>query len=194
MPNTSKSTKKGPAAKAEAADVFVAPYLKGVTRVAELQKNSLDLAAEQSAEWFGAWKKAFSLFPVPSPEFAFDIAGQAIQSFIETEKNAIDLVVEQNHAVAEIAKQRAAAYTKIGEDAKATFKATVSRSVEAQKKVLEFAGAQSKAICEATKKQIGGGPAATFVDTFERGANTLLEAQKSVLDATAQRFEEAASA
>jgi len=193
MPNTSKSSKKaapaaGAAAKTQVTDVFTPLYLNSVERVAELQKNSLDLAAEQTAEWIGAWKKAFSYFPVAAPTFVFDIAGQAVQTYIETQKSAIDLAVEQTQAVTEIAKQRADAYSKITESATAAFKTTVTRSVEAQKKVLEFASAQNKAISEATKKQIGNGPATVIVDSFERGANTLIEAQKSILDATTQPF------
>ena len=60
--------------------------------------------------------------------------------------------------------------------------------MEAQKKVLEFAGAQNKAICEATRKQIGGGPASVIVDSYETGANTVIEAQKSILEAVTKPF------
>ena len=67
MPTTSKSSKKTtPAAaarKPEFADAFTPLYVNGVERLAELQKKSLDIAAEQSAEWMNAWKKAFSYFP-----------------------------------------------------------------------------------------------------------------------------------
>jgi len=193
MPNTSKSSKKatpanGETAKDAVADVFTPLYLNSVARVAELQKNSLDLAADQTTAWIGAWKTAFSYFPLTPPAFFFDTFGQAVQTCIDTQKSAIDLAVEQTEAVTEIAKQRVDAYTKITETATTAFQTTVKRSVEAQKKVLEFAGAQNKTICEATKKQIGGGPATVIVDSFERGANTLIEVQKSVLEATTQPF------
>jgi hypothetical protein len=199
MPNTSKSSKKatpatGAAAGTELTDIFTPLYLNSVAQVAELQKNSLDLAAEQTAEWIGAWKKAFSYFPVTPPTFVFDLAGQAVQTCVETQKSTIDLAVEQTEAVVGIAKQRVDAYSKITESVTAAFQTTVTRSVEAQKKVLDFAGAQNKAICEATKKQIGGGPASVIVDSFERGANTVIEAQKSILDATTKPFVVAAEA
>ena len=58
----------------------------------------------------------------------------------------------------------------------------------AQKKMLEFAAQQNKAVWQATKKQIGDGPAAVIVDTIERGTNTVIEAQKSILDATTTPF------
>ena len=191
MPNTSKSSKKtnGAATKTtEAADVFTPVYLNTVTRVAELQKNSLDVVAEQTTEWIGAWKKAFSFLPVATPTFFFDVVGQAVQTAVETQKSAIDLAVEQTEAVTEIAKQRAEAYAKITETATAAFQTTVNRSVEAQRKALDFAAEQTKSAFAATKKQVGNGPAAVIVDTFERGANTLIEAQKSLLEATTTPF------
>lgn len=193
MPNSSKSSKKvsranGAAVASEITDVFTPVYLNTVNRVAELQKNSLDVVAEQTSEWIGAWKKAFSFLPVAPPTFFLDIANQTVQTVVETQKSAIDLVVEQNEAVTEITQLRADAYSKIAETATAALQTTVTRSVEAQKKVLEFVGAQNKTIFEATKKQVGGGPVAVVVDSFERGANTLIEAQKSILNATTKPF------
>ena len=193
MPNTSKSSKKsspanGGAAKAEFVDAFTPFYLNGVQSLGELQKQSLDLVAEQTVELVGAWKKAFSYLPVTPPTFLFDIAGQAVQTLVDTQKGAIDLVVEQSHAVAKIGKERAEAYSKIVDTATATFKTSVERSADAQKKVLQFAAEQNKAICQATKKQIGNGPANVVVDSLESGANTVIEAQKSILDATTKPF------
>jgi len=194
MPNSSKSSKKAAPGNGssevvnQVSDVFAPFYLNSVARVAELQKNSLDVVAEQTSEWIAAWKKAVSYFPVSTPTFFFDIANQAVQTYVETQKGAIDLAVEQAEAVTEIAKERAEAYSKITESATAAFQTTVKRSVEAQKKVLEFAGVQNKAIWEATKKQIGEGPATVIVDSIEQGTNTLIEAQKSILDATTKPF------
>lgn len=199
MPNTSKSSKKGSpvngaAAAHEVTDAFTPTYLNSVARVAALQKASLDLVAEQTAEWIGCWKKAFSYFPVTTPMFFFELAGQAVQTCVETQKSAIELAVEQAEAVTEIAKERADAYSKITESATAAFQTTVTRSVEAQKKVLEFAAAQNKAVCTATKRQVGAGPAADIVDTFERGTETVIEAQKSMLETASKSFAAAVGA
>jgi len=199
MPNTSKSSKKaspanGGAAVTEFVDAFTPLYVNSVKRVAELQKNALDVAAEQTADWTDAWKNAFSFFPVAAPTVIFDIAGQAIQTYVETQKSAIDLAVEQSEAVVKIGQQRAEAYSKIAGEATATFRTSVERSVEAQKKVLEFAAQQNKVICETAKKQLApiGGPAVQVVDTFQQGADTLIEAQKSFLDAATKSFSAAA--
>ena len=200
MPNNSKSSKKAaPAAaavKPEFVDAFAPLYLNGVERVAEWQKKSLDMAAEQSADWIGAWKKAFSYFPMTPPTFIFDLAGQAVQTAVETQKGALDLVVEQAKSVAGIAKVRAEAYSTIFDGVTETFQKSVERSVEAQKKVLEFAAEQNKAVFESTKKQLGttAGPATAIVDSFQRGADALIEAQKSVLNITSQPFVAAAKA
>ena len=143
MPNTSKSSKKAApaaaAAKPEFVDAITPLVLSSVERVAELQKKTLDLAAEQTAEFIGAWKKAFSYLPLPPPTFVFDIASQAVQTAIDTQKSAIDLVVEQTKSVADITKVRADAYSQIVDGVTATMKKSVERSVEAQKKVLDFA-------------------------------------------------------
>jgi len=191
MSNTSKSTKKAAAAvNPEFVDTFSPLVLNNVTQVADLQKKSLDVAAEQTGEWIGAWKKAFSYFPVTLPTFMFDVAGHAVQTAIETQKGAIDLAVEQTQAVTSIAKQRVEAYSKLAEGVTSTIQKSVARSVEVQKQVLEFASEQNKAVFESTKKQLGGaaGPATVIVDTFERGANAVIEAQKSFLNIASQPF------
>jgi len=191
MPSTPKSTKKAAAAASpEFVDALSPLVLNSVARVADLQKKTLDIAAEQSSEFIGAWKQAFSYFPVAPPAFIFDVAGQVVKTAIETQKGAIDLVVEQANAVTGVAKGRAQAYSKIAEGVTATIQKSVERSVEAQKKVLEFASEQNKAVFESTKKQLGAsaGPATVLVDTFQRGANAVIEAQKSFLNIASQPF------
>jgi len=191
MSNTSKSTKKATTAvNPEFVDTFSPLVLNSVAQVADLQKKSLDLAAEQTGEWIGAWKKAFSYFPVTLPTFMFDVAGHAVQTAIETQKGAIDLAVEQTQAVTSIAKQRVEAYSKLAEGVTSTIQKSVARSMEVQKQVLEFASEQNKAVLESTKKQLGGaaGPATAILDTFERGANAVIEAQKSFLNIASQPF------
>jgi hypothetical protein len=194
MPNTSKSSKKAaPAAaavKREFVDAITPLVMGSVERVAELQKKTLDLTAEQTAELIGAWKKAFSYSPVTPPAFIFDVASQAVQTAVDTQKSAIDLVLEQTKSVAGIAKVRADAYSQIVDGVTATVKKSVERSVEAQKKVLEFASEQNSAAFAAAKKQLGAAaePATVIVDTFQRGAEAVIEAQKSILNIASQPF------
>src|ERR1017187_8378618 len=191
MPTTSKSNKKAAAAVTpEFVDAFTPLVLNSVERVADLQKKSLDVAAEQTAELIGAWKKAFSYFPVTPPAFFFDFAGHAVQTAVEAQKSAIDMVVEQTEAATDIAKVRLAAYAKIADGVTTSVQQSVERSVEAQKKMLAFASAQTKAGVESAKKQLGtaAGPATAILDTFQLGADTVIEAQKSFLNMASQPF------
>ena len=191
MTSTSKSTKKAAAGvNPEFVDTFSPLVLNSVERVADLQKKTLETGAEQTAEWIGAWKKAFSYFPLVPPAFLFDVTGQALQTALETQKSAIDQVVEQTHAATGVAKVRAEAYSKIAEGVTTTIQKSVARSLEAQKTILEFAGEQNTAVLESTKKQFGAaaGPATVIVDTFQRGANAVIEAQKSFLNIASQPF------
>ena len=191
MPTTSKSNKKAAAAVTpEFVDAFTPLVLNRVERVADLQKKSLDVAAEQTAELIGAWKKAFSFFPVTPPAFFFDFAGQAVQTAVEAQKSAIDMVVEQTEAATDIAKVRVEAYSKIVNGVTTSVQQSVERSVEAQKKMLAFASAQTKAGVDSAKKQLGtaAGPATAILDTFQLGADTMIEAQKSFLNMASQPF------
>ena len=191
MPSTSKSTKKAAAAvNPEFVDAVTPLVLNSVERVADLQKKTLDVAAEQTAELIGAWKKAFSYFPVTPPAFFFDFAGQAVQTAVEAQKSAIDMVVEQTEAATDIAKVRVEAYSKIADGVSTSVQKSVERSVDAQKKMLEFASAQNKAGFESAKKQLGAaaGPATAILDTFQLGADTVIEAQKSFLNMASQPF------
>jgi hypothetical protein len=60
----------------------------------------------------------------------------------------------------------------------------VERSVSTQKKALETAAAQTKAAMEAARQQLGftGQPADAAVNTFQRGVDSFVEAQKEMLD------------
>lgn len=123
------------AVKAEFADV-ITPFINSVSRAAEFQKNAVGVAAEQTGEWIGACKDVMNQFPMSPPRVFFELAAQAVQISVETQKSAADFVVEQTEAMAELAKDRAEVYSKVAESASSAFRATVARSVEAQRRVL----------------------------------------------------------
>ena len=191
MTSTSKSTQKAAAAvNLEFVDSLSHQALNNVAQIADLQKKTLDIAAGQTAEWIGACKKTLSYFPVTPLAFIFDLAGQAVQTAIEIEKSAVDLVVEQSKAAAGIAKVRAEAYSKIADGVTTSIQKSVGRSIEAQKTILEFAGEQNKAVVESIKKQFGAAasPAGVIVDRLQSGAHAVIEAQKSFLNLASQQF------
>jgi len=199
MPNTSKSSKKASSAKEfkpgrQVAETVTPVYLKGIQSVADLQKKSVDVAAEQTTEWIRVYKKAFSYLPVATPTFFFDLVEQLVENVVDTQKNVIDLFVEQSEAVATTVNERAEAYSKVAEGIAAAAQATVVQSVEAQQKALSFAADQSSAFYRKAKNQFGVAPVAAVVDTVERGTKAILEAQKSLIDVVVKPLVQVANA
>jgi hypothetical protein len=189
MPTPKKSTKtaNGSAKKNEVVEAFIPLYTKNVERLAELQKKSLDIAAEQNAELIDACKKAFHYIPETPGLFLFDLVGQTFERFVETQKGAIDLAVEQSHVVAGLAKERGGSATKVAEGVTALFQQSVEHSVAAQKKALDYYAEQHKSACETAKKQfhIANNPAA---DAFQNGIDALIQTQKTMLDIVSKPF------
>jgi len=194
MSTTRKST-KSPAPKAdknEVVETFIPLYTKNVERLAALQKKSLEIAAEQNAELIDACKKTLRNIPEAPGMFLFDLVGQTFDRFVETQKGAIDLAVEQSHAVVGLAKERGASASKVAEGVTALFKQSVEQSVAAQKKALDYYAEQHKTAVEAAKKQlrIGNNPAA---EAFQTGMDALIETQKTMLDMATKPFKVAAA-
>jgi len=183
MSTSKKSTKSAAEAakKNDAAEAFIPLYTKNVERLAELQKKSLDIAAEQNGEFVDACKKAFSYIPEAPGSFLFELAGQSFNRFVETQKGAIDLVVEQSHVVAGLAQERANLAGKVAEGVTGLFKQSVEYSVATQKKALDYYAEQHKTACETAKKQfrLPNNPAA---DAFQNGVDALIQTQKTMLD------------
>jgi len=186
-PKKSAKSAHGAAKKNEVVETFIPLYTKNVERLAELQKKSLDIAAEQNAELIAACKKAFSYIPETPGLFLFDLVGQTFARFVETQKGAIDLAVEQSHVVAGLAKERGGSAVKVAEGVTALFKQSVEHSVAAQKKALDYYSEQHKSACEAARKQfrIANNPAA---DAFQSGIDALIQTQKTMLDIVSKPF------
>jgi len=191
--NTNKKTTKEPgsaaaAEKTEVVETIATLYTKGVERIAEVQKKGSDLAGKQNAELLDAWKKIAQLVPGAPGLFMLDLASNAFERYAETQKGAIDLVLEQSHALAGLVKERAASTANTTEGAAAIVQQTVEQSVEAQKKALDYSVAQSKAAFQTAKKQFGltGTPAEAAADSFQRGVDSLIETQKELLDIAAK--------
>jgi hypothetical protein len=186
-PKKSTNGAAGAAKKNEAVETFIPLYTKNVERLAELQKKSLDAAAEQNTELIAACKKACNYVPETPGLFLFDLVGQSFARFVETQKGAIDLAVEQSHVVAGLAKERGALATKVAEGVTSLFKQSVEYSVAAQKEALDHYADQHKTAVEAGKKQfrIPSNPA---TDAFQTGVDSLIQTQKTILDLVSAPF------
>ena len=177
-----KATHKTTAAETvDALENFVPLYMKGVEVIAELQKKSLEIAAQQNADWAAAGKKALGRFIPPAQvDPVFDLAAQAFDTILEGQKDAIDLALEQNQTVAAFAKDGVESLSRLTSGLTELFQKSVEYSVAVQKKGLAFAAEQNKAVYETAKRQFGvsGSP----VECFQRSLDALMETQKKVLD------------
>lgn len=156
-------------------------YVNAVERLAEVQKKSIDLAAVQYSEVIDFWKKISQEFPGKPGLFLLDLAGNGFERYTDTQKAVIDLVVEQSHAMADLAKERS---TKTTEGVTNFVKETMERSVATQKKALDHSAAQTKAVFETAKEQFAfaGSPVKAVADSIQRGVDTVIDTQKELLD------------
>jgi hypothetical protein len=159
-------------------------YLKGVERVAEAQKKSIDYALQQNSELFDVWKKFADKLPGSPRPTMLELAAGAFDRYADTQKCAIDFAVDQARVWTDLAKERATATNKSTDRVVNLAHEAMERSVATQKKAIEHTAAQAKAVIETTRKQFGaaGIPADTFADTVVRGVDTVVEAQKELLD------------
>jgi hypothetical protein len=193
--NTTKRTAGGPVSTAAAENTEVVEtisnlYSKSVERIAELQKKGIDMAAEQNAEVLSACKKMSQTVPGFSSLFMLDSAATAFARYADTQKGAIDLVLEQSHALTGLARESANAAVKVGSGAAAILLQTVEQSVIAQKKALDNSAAQGKVAFEKAKQYFGltGTPAEKVAESFQHGVDSLIATQKELLDIAAKPF------
>jgi hypothetical protein len=178
--STPKKSTKSVGTKTEAVENFIPLYTKNVERLADMQKKSLEIASEQNAEFIDTCKKAFNFMPETPGLFLFDLLGQAFDRVVDTQKGAIELAVEQSHALANLAQERGGSAAKVAEGVTALFQQTVEQSVAAQKKALDYYSQQHKTAYETAKRQFRiSNPAA---EAFQTGLDVLIETQKTMLD------------
>jgi hypothetical protein len=178
--STATKPSKEAADKIDAAETFLPLYTKGVEQLAAIQTKSLEVAAQQNANWIAACKKAFNIAPTTPVTFWMDLAERTFDKYVEIQKDVIDLTVEQTQSVAKIAKEtedtpeRRAALMDV-------FHRSIERSVAAQHKALEFCAEQNKAACETVKRHLDN-PVVPATESFRRGLDAMVETQKAMLE------------
>lgn len=172
------------AEKFEFGEEFLTLFTAGMGRIAELQKKTIEIAAQQNAEIIGVWKKAVEKLPGKPGLPVLEAAVGGFERYAEAQKDAIDLVVEQSQAFGNLMKERTAAVKKVNDGAVEFVKKSVERAVATQKKMLDHGAAQVKAAMEAAGKQPGyeGSPAEAAADSIQRGVNAIVDAQKELMD------------
>jgi hypothetical protein len=192
-PTSSHPSDNKPAADArETVESMTSVYTKGVERLAEVQKKAIDIAAQHSAEVIEQWKSLTRNGPIASNHFLFDLAASSLEQLAITQKGVIDLVVEQNRALTGILKERGSNAGKVTEGFTSLMQQTVDRSVDAQKKLLDYTSTTTKAAFDVMKHYgMAGSPAEKAADSFQHGVDTLIETQKEMLDLAAKPFKAA---
>jgi hypothetical protein len=173
----------------EAVKTIAALYTKSVERLAEAQKKTLDITLQQNADLIGAWKKIAHATPgIPVPGI-LDFAGNTFAQFVDLQKGAIDLALEQSEALAGLASERSSYIQSTTESVKSMVQDTLQRTASTQKGAIEFSAKQTKAVIDTFKKQPGvaGSPAEVAVDSFQRGFDSLIETQKELLNIASKR-------
>ncbi len=179
----------GAAEKIDVMDAVSTWYGKGLERFAEVQKKTIDLAADQNAELIDTWKKMALLVPGAPGVFLLDLAASGFERYAETHKSAIDLMLDQSKAVTGLIKERGLTANKVAEEAKAVLQSTVEQTVANQKKALEYSATNTKVMLEKTRQQLGlSSTPNEVVDSFDRGIDTFVESQKEFIDIAAMPF------
>ena len=172
------------AEKAAVRDEIAALFLRGIERNAEVQKQYVDLAVQHNKEMFEVWKKAAEKTPGAPKLPLLEVAMGALNRYADIQKSAIDFTVEQSKIWTEALKDRTSTANKSAESTTNVAKQTLESSFAVQKKAFEHTAAQTKAVVDAAKQQFGfkGPQADAMTDTFQRGVDTIIEAQKELLE------------
>lgn len=172
------------AEKAVVRDEIAALFLHGMARYAEVQKQYVDLAVQQNKEMFEVWKKTAEKTPGVPRLPLLDVAMGAFNRYADIQKSAIDFAVEQSKVWTETLKDRTSTANKSAEATSNVAKQTMESSFAVQKKAFEHTAAQTKAVVDAARQQFGfkGPQADAMTDTFQRGMDTIIEAQKELLE------------
>lgn len=170
--------------KPEIRDSFATLFLRGIERMAEIQKQAIDFAVQQNTEMADVLKKVAEKTPGAPRLPLLDLATGAVTCYADTQKAAIDLVVEQSQVWTDTFKDRARVDKKATDAATNVAKQTVEHSFAVHKKALEHTAAQTKAVVDAAKHQFGfnGAQADAMSESFQKGVDTIVEAQKELLD------------
>jgi hypothetical protein len=188
IPRTNREPAAPYAAEIKGVDeTLSALYTNGIDRVAEVQQRAIDLAVAQNAELTETWKKIVQKIPGVPGLFMLDLAKSAFESYAGSQKSAIDMMVEQGHSLAGMAKDNVTAVSKATENVVGLVQKSVERAAAIQKKALDQTAAHTKVVLDTIKQQSGiaSSPAVAAVDSFNRGVDAVIEVQKELLDIVA---------
>jgi hypothetical protein len=127
-------------------------FSKGLERVIEASKTSLDLAVEQNAEVLASCKKALSASSMPG-SFIFDMAGKAFEGYATFQKSLLDFTAEQNATAVEAAHRYSHEVSTAKEEITHVIRQSVDHAEAAQKTAVDLAAKQTKEVSDTVKHQ-----------------------------------------
>src|SRR5271169_5288492 len=90
---------------------FASLFVKGVQRVAEIQKQAIEIAARQNAEIVDAYRKAAR--SVPTVAGRVELVEEALNQFIKAQESVTNQVVEQTLGLIKTVKEHSDAASKV---------------------------------------------------------------------------------
>lgn len=178
------ATETAPGEKVDVLESVTRFYTKGVERMVEAQKKGIDLILEQNAELVNSWKKPSNVSWLTAGANMMELATSAFDRSVAAQKGAIELMVEESHALAGLVKEGSAAVAQSVEAKWAATAEVVNNVVAAQKEAVDFSAKQTKSAVETAKEKFGyaGTPIGAAAESMQRGVDIVASAQKDLLD------------
>ena len=151
-------------------DTFFAEYTKSIEGFVALGRQAIERATLQNGDVVAAWKNGL------------DVVAEGWQKSAQAQRDLAAVAVERVQTVARLVTQNVESVTKTVSGVAAAFDVYGGFAATVQKQAVELVAAQKTAIETTTQQIEASGNAA--LETFQRGVDTLIEAQKSVLRAS----------
>lgn len=157
---------------------------RNVERLAGLQRATLDMVSNQTADLTKTVRKSFKVNAESAPAAFLDFAETSFEDWLGVQKDILDLMVEQSAQTVQATKVRSDSASKALGAFGELVQQSAERSVAAQKIVADFAAKQNKTVSEFVRTQAGaaGAPVADLGSAVESGFGKVIDAQKEVLD------------
>lgn len=149
---------------------FVAEYTKGGERVAEFTRQALDVASQHNTEAAAAWKKGA------------DVASEAFQRSLQAQKELLEIGAERGRVASRLATENIESITKAAAGVGIVFETLAGHVASVHQRAVEFAATQNATVVAAATRQFEASRTAA-AEAFQRGVETLVEAQRVVVKA-----------
>jgi len=175
-------------------EAFAALAISGAGRAIEASKTWLNLAANQNADILDAMKKALAGTPWAGLPL-LELTEQAVEGYVAIQNELLDLTLEQITAVTNACQAAGTDVEKAKSEFANVLRTSADRATVAQNSVMKYASKQAKAGMDAVKAQRGvaGTDAEVMADAIQRGFDTVVAAQKDLMEMATSQVKSAAA-